>query len=459
MKDFLYQQIYEKIISEIREGHLKANEKLPSIRKFADENGLSCNTVQNAYNQLLAEGYIYAREKSGYFVSEFEEGLIHNRVGETDFELPFVEKKVAVDEGIINLSANLIDDSLFPYSTLCRLYREVLSQEKSGFLRQTGDVCGDLEFRNAISNYLYNHRDIKCHPEQIVVGSGTALLLMQLARLFTNEEGQLPLFVMENPCYTKTQQIIMDAGCETVSIPLDKEGIDINEIKKACCSAGSKNCLVHVSPAHQFPTGNTMSAPRKTSILNWAYEKANRFIIEDDYDSDFRYKGRPIPALASMDNSGRIIYMGTFSRTLTPSMRISYMVLPVGLAEKYRQLFSYWTCSVSRIEQQVLSIFLNEGYFERHVSRAKKICRVRRDKLLSLLKKAFPSIEVQGEEAGLHFIVSVKSLGLGSETEIIKKARAVKLHLQGTGTGWIILGYAHLDEEEMKKAVELLRRC
>lgn len=457
MDDFLYQQIYRKIVSEIQEGFLKANTKLPSIRKYADENGLSCNTVQNAYNQLLAEGYIYSKEKSGYYVSEFEAGLIHEKRSFADEKTVAAVEKTAVHDDVINLSANLIDNSLFPYSTLTHLYREVLSGKNSGFLRQIGDLCGDFEFRKAISDYLYKHRDINCSPEQVVVGSGTALLLMQLTKLFTDDEGNLPVFVMETPCYTKTQQLIVDAGCKTVSIPLDKEGIDLNEIKNSGVGDGKGNCVVHVSPSHQFPTGNTMSAPRKASLLKWCYEGEGRYIVEDDYDSDFRYKGRPIPALASMDSKDRIIYMGTFSRTLTPSMRIGYMVLPVELARRYKQLFSYWTCSVSRIEQQVLSVFLNEGYFERHINRAKKICRARRDKLLELLEGAFPGVEVLGAEAGLHFIVKAKSLGFEKEEELIKKAGAVKLQLQGTGTGWIILGYAHLDYSEMERAVEILR--
>nr|MCR4953937.1 GntR family transcriptional regulator [Treponema sp.] len=209
----IYRQVYQKIIDDIRSGKLKPGEKIASIRKYADENGISCNSVQNAYNQLLEEGYIYSREKSGFYVADFDEDLIHleyegarekkswnvSNVNEEknkdakDKKDRFREKQVFAggrnevtntNNSILNLSANLTDSSLFPYDTLRRLYRQVLSTTNESILGQNGNFCGDIEFRKAIANYLYNHRGIDCSPEQIIIGSGTAALMAQLIKLF-----------------------------------------------------------------------------------------------------------------------------------------------------------------------------------------------------------------------------------------------------------------------------------
>ena len=209
--------------------------------------------------------------------------------------------------------------------------------------------------------------------------------------------------------------------------------------------------ILLITPSHQFPLGITMPVTRRTALLNWANQKQNRYIIEDDYDSEFRYKGHPIPALQSMDTHQRVIYIGTFSRTLTPSMRINYAVLPPHLAQLFKNKFDYYSCPVPRIDQQVLSLFINEGYFERHINRAKKIYRARRDLMITELEKNIPECKLLGTQAGLHFIMEVKD-----EKSFIEKAAENNLILQGTGTGSVIIGYAHLKDEEISHAARIL---
>lgn len=473
----IYRQIYNKIIEEIRTGKLKPGQKILSIRKFADENGISCNSVQNAYNQLLEEGYIYSREKSGFYVADFEENLIHLELKDNSAFLennqnttndkqtltntnlsrpPFSGNHIYSANpnvsGKLNLSANLTDSSLFPYDTLRRLYRKVLSTSNESILGQNGDFCGDLEFRKSIADYLYNHRGINCSPEQIIIGSGTASLMSKLIRLFKFSEETTPVFLIENPCYEKTKRIIQDEGCNLISLPMDENGATVPELTIQPSSTfqnESQTTILLISPSHQFPLGITMPVTRRTALVNWANQDSNRYIIEDDYDSEFRYKGHPIPALQSMDTNGRVIYIGTFSRTLTPSMRINYAVLPQKLALLYKKRFNYYSCPVPRIEQQVLSLFINGGYFERHINRSKKIYKARRDLMISELEKKIPACKLYGTQAGLHFIMQVKD-----EKTFIKKAAENNLILQGTGKGSVIIGYAHLKDEEIKLAAK-----
>lgn len=448
MRNALYEKIYQTLVGEIKTGRLPAGTKLPSIRKYSEENGISLNTVQSAYNLLLSEGYVYAREKSGYYVATFETSLIEER------EKPEVEKKEAVQAeempALLDLSANLIDSSSFPYSTLRQLYREALSGRNNEILEKHGDNRGDEELRSAITRFVYQHRGVVCTPDQVVVGNGTLFHMEFLARLFGKEAS----FLMETPGFHSNLRILQNYGTKVQLVQMDEEGVSMEEVR-ALTSTKSGLEVLHVTPSHQYPKGITMSAPRRSSLLKWAYEEKNRYIIEDDYDSDFRYNGHPIPSLSSMDTQGRVIFIGTFSRTLTPSMRVSYMILPMDLLCRYRESFGYYPCPVSRIDQKVIAEFMAGGYYERHISRMRRIYRTKRNLMVSLLSEALPELEIQGSEAGLHFIIRHPSIR--EESLLVEKGKAFGLYLKGAGDGWLIVGYAHLSEEEMTEAVEKLR--
>lgn len=464
-EESLYFNIYQKITTDIRSKRLLANTKLPSVRKAAAFYNVSCNTIQNAYNQLLDEGYIYSKEKKGYFVSDFQADLVEKQ----SLQIKKTEKKSispatkAKEKSYISLEANITDTSFFPYCTLRQLYREVLSQKNNEILEHSGNFQGEESLRNAIAQYLYSHRNVNCSSEQILIGGGTSDLLQLLIRLFNlketnkNQEAAFtpPVFFLETPGFSTIKKIIKDTGCKSIDIPVTEEGADLQTILSQSQKYENQTCLLHLTPAHQFPTGITMPAPRRSLILKWAAENKNRYIIEDDYDSDFRYKGIPIPSMQGFDTNQKVIYMGTFSRTLTPALRISYIVLPQSLMDLYKENYSYYKCPVPRIEQQVLADFIHGGYYERHINRAKKIYRSRRDLMLELLYKHFPQIEVQGEQSGLHFIVRIPDK---TEEEILQIAESNHICLKGTGTGWLIIGYGHLKEEEITSLFEKINQ-
>ncbi len=440
MKRTLYEDLYRTIADEIRTGNLKPGAKLPSIRRCADERGLSRNTVIGAYSLLLSEGYITAKDKSGYYVAQFESTMLQKSEAKPS-QRRLRPQKVQKDSSI-DLSANLVDSSLFPFSTLRRLYRETLSGDNISILENAGPFKGERSLRASIVSYLYNHKGIDCTEDQVIIGNGTSYHLQMLPSLFRERT----LVLMESPGFKSTQEIMKDTRCRTALVPVDEEGASIAAIRGICAQNPDRTTLVHISPSHQFPLGTTMTAPRRLSLIGWANEDERRYIIEDDYDSDFRYNGHPIPSLKSMDTHGNVIYLGTFSRTLTPSIRISYMILPPKLLEVYERRFSAFPCPVSRIDQKALSLFMDNGHFERHISRMRRIYRTRRNAILAQIRENSPSTAIQGDEAGLHFIARFPL----PEDQVIARAEESGFRLQGTGTGWVIIGYSHLSEQEIR---------
>ena len=445
MRETLTEKLYSRIASDIRSGRLAAGTKLPSLRKEAEESGMSINTVIGAYNLLLSEGYVTSREKSGFYVAEFEALIPQAPVPQR----PPERERPQVPEDFTDLSSNLVDSSLFPFSTLRQLYREALSARNIRILEQSGPFIGEEDLRQAIASYLMEHRGISCSPSQVVIGNGTTFHLQLLPSLLSSR----PVFLMEKPGFESTREIIRDTGCRIIDIPVDNEGASISRIRESTEKINDRPVFLHVSPSHQFPLGTTMTAPRRASIIEWANMRDQRYIIEDDYDSEFRYNGRPIEPLSNMDKSGRVIYLGTFSRTLTPSLRISYMILPEDLVDIYMRKFSRYPCPVSRIDQKAVALFISGGYFSRHISRMRRIYRSRRNEMIRLIREALPSAQIKGDEAGLHFIMRCPT----DERSLIEKARQSGLRIQGTGTGWLVIGYAHLSADEMLRFASFLR--
>ena len=444
MRSSLYESLYSRFVDEIRTGSLKAGTKMPSVRRCSEEYGVSRNTVLGAYSLLLSEGYITSRERSGYYVAQFEAPIPAKSSSAQRAE----PKRTDASKPSTDLSANLVDSSLFPYSTLRQLYRETLSGESISILENAGQSMGDEDLRLSIASYVFNHKGILCEADQIIIGNGTSYHLQTLPPLF----GDRPSFLMENPGFRSTREIVSDTGCNIIDIPLDAEGASITDIRNLS-SRIRGTVLLHISPSHQYPMGTTMSAPRRAAILDWANAKAGRYIIEDDYDSDFRYNGHPIPPICSMDTTGKVIYIGTFSRTLTPSIRLSYMILPQSLVETYRERFSKYPCPVSRIDQKVVSLFMDYGYYERHINRMRRVYRSRRNAMVQTIEETWPEARIRGDEAGLHFIVKSPI----PENLMIDKALEAGFRIQGTGTGWLVVGYAHLSDEEIKRFGSFLK--
>ena len=262
-----------------------------------------------------------------------------------------------------------------------------------------GDSQGEQGLREAIRDYVYSARGVNCRPEQILIGAGSEYLLMLLNQII----GEKSVIAMENPTYMQAYRVFCGLGHQVIPISMDEQGIDISELKQSNAS------LAYVMPTHQFPTGKIMPLGRRLELIAWAAAEEGRYIIEDDYDSEFRYRGRPIPSLQGYDRNGRVIYLGTFSRSIAPGIRVSFLVLPKKLLERYRQFCGFYATTVSRIDQEILARFIQEGYYERHLNRMKGVYRAKHDLLLELLKPFQTRFLIRGENAGIHVLLEERS--------------------------------------------------
>ncbi|WP_144460937.1 PLP-dependent aminotransferase family protein [Siminovitchia fortis] len=445
----LYEQLYLYIKKEITEGRLEYGSKLPSKRKLSEFLKVSQNTVETAYDQLIAEGYIEGLPRKGYFVLAYEDlEYVQNEAAVTD---ELIEEKELVK---YHFHPGWIDTENFPFHKWRKYARDTIDQQHHSLLL-LGDKQGELELRREIAHYLYHARGVQCFPEQIVIGAGSDNLLQQLILLFDKET----IYGVEDPGYHVISHILKSSQHKIHPLKVDDEGVKTDSLENTNIN------VVYVTPSHHFPYGSVLSVNRRVKLLNWAAGGEHRYIIEDDYDSEFRYSGKSIPSLQSMDHSEKVIFLGSFSKSLIPSLRISYMVLPKPLLKKYKEVaLSFYHCSVSRIDQHILTQFMKEGDFERHLNRMRKIYRKKLEKTLEVLKPYQKKVEVIGEHSGLHMLLSIKN-GMDEE-ELVKRAleAKVKIHPLSYYTldkkvehpPKIILGFAGIPEEELEPAVQLL---
>lgn len=448
----LYEQLYEYIKAEIISGALTYNAKLPSKRRLSADLQCSMNTVQNAYSQLAAEGYITARPKSGFFVCQLD-GVISIKNKAVSIEANTISAPVYR----YDFSYHGVDLDSFPFATWRKINREVINEYDLDLLR-LGHSQGFPQLRSGIADYLYHSRSVKCSPNQVVVSSGTEFLMQLLIQLF----GEGCTFALENPGYEKLNLIFKSNRTDYRSIALDENGMIPEELQKSGAD------IACITPSHQFPTGNIMPVSRRIQLLNWANAKNNRYIIEDDYDSEFRYSGKPIPSLQGMDTEGKVIYIGAFSKSLTPAIRISYMVLPEQLLLKYNEKLNFYICPVPSIEQKVLYRFIAEGHFERHLNKMRNIYKKKRETIVTAIRQFLPDSEIAGASAGLHLTLRVKN-GM-SEAELIKAAQNHGIKVYGFSQFYsgdmpqgmppsLLLGFANLKAEDIFKVVDLLRKA
>jgi len=449
----LYVQLYEYIKKEIQIGTIKPETKLPSKRKLASYLGISQNTIQTAYEQLCAEGYVESRPRVGIFVKRLEDNLLCS--------LPFIDK---TDENIklkdtfeylIDFCSGDVDLNNFPYSTWRRLTTQCLYSDQSDLLL-IGEPQGEECLRKEISKYLFQSRSVRCVPEQIIIGSGTQYLLILLCMLL----GKRYAYAIENPGYNRVRNVFKDQGIDVHPISIDEDGICIEDLRKSSAR------VVYVTPSHQFPYGMIMPVSRRLELLKWCEEK-DGYIIEDDYDSEFRYKGKPIPSLQGLDSNGNVIYMGTFSKSLIPSIRISYLVLPSKLLEKYQEYFKIYKQTVSRLHQNTLYRFMKEGYLSRHIHKMRTLYRKKHAILLSAIDKHMKEkVEIIGEKSGLHILLKVKN-GM-TEEELIQSARKMKIKIYPTSIHYaecvssespvILLGFSGLTEMQIEEGIQILKK-
>lgn len=443
----LYEYLYRCLRGDILNGKLAAGERLPSKRALAEHLQISVVTVENAYQQLEAEGFLLSRPRRGLFVAAVEQ------LPAVPAALAAVPPEAAVPAWRLDLKSGQVDVSRFPVSVWAKLTRQVLSEGGEALLAPVHRQ-GLPALRRAIAENLRDMKGLAVSPEQIVVGAGAEYLYLLLAQLLAGAA-----FAVEDPGYPKIRQVYAKCGVACRPVPLDGQGVDPAAL--AASGAG----VLHLSPSHHYPTGMVTPIGRRQALLRWAEER-DGVIIEDDYDSELRFTGRPIPTLQSIDDGGRVVYMNTFSQTISPSMRVGFMVLPPNLLERYRRELGFYACTVPALDQHVLARFLSGGHYEQHISRMRKEYRARRARVLEAFR-ASPfagRIAISEQGAGLHFLLRLDTARPDGELRRRGEALGVRLGFLSEYAAMPHPGYAHtlvvnyagLEADRLPQAMELL---
>ncbi|MEI3198848.1 MAG: PLP-dependent aminotransferase family protein [Lachnospiraceae bacterium] len=448
----MYEYLYKCIRNDITQGKIKAGEKLPSKRSFAKNLGISVITVENAYGQLLAEGYIYSMPKRGFYVSDLSSAHMEKKaVRKEQLSLTGGETSYFAD-----FSSNQTDSEIFPFAIWSKTVREVLNDNQKQLM--INPPCGGiLELRQAIAQYLREFRAMQVDPEQIVIGAGTEYLHGLLIQLLVNDR----IYGVENPGYHKISRIYENMKVEYAKVSMDQEGVSIQELEE------KRVDIIHTSPSHHFPTGIVMPVSRRYELLGWAAKSPERYIIEDDYDSELRLSGKPFPTLQSIDASDKVIYMNTFTKTLASTVRISYMVLPLTLTEKFYQKLSFYSCTVSNFEQYTLAKFMENGSFEKHINRLRNYYQMKWDAILKAFRKEPLGrfVNIQEEGAGVHFLMQISTAK--SEEEIVKEAKGKGIKLaplshyfdgeeKESFENTYVVNYSSVDLQNIERAAQVL---
>ncbi|MED1738418.1 PLP-dependent aminotransferase family protein [Bacillus swezeyi] len=447
----LYQQLYMFFKNKIHSGHIQPGTKLPSKRALSKHLNISQTTVEHAYEQLTAEGYLISKPRKGWYAAETDGDFndhptppLFNTETETS---PYLENVIDFHHGHVDLNS-------FPVSSWKKTIAKTV--DASDFeLFQSGSPAGDLFLRKMIAVYLRESRGVKCTPEQIIVGAGTPVVLQLLCQLFPKGTA----VGYENPGFYRSKSVLKVGGLRVMPIAVDESGICVNELHQY------RPKLAYVTPSHQFPLGMVMPVGRRLKLLDWA-KSHGAYIIEDDYDGEFRYAGQPIPSLQGLDQNNRVIYLGTFSKSLIPSLRVSYMVLPLPLAERGQELCSLYKQTVSRHVQQAVAQFMKSGEYQRHINRMRTLYRKKRKTLLEAVKRELGNdAATKGENAGLHIILETN--GIKSEEWLVSKAleEGVKVYPASVSydtppqTTAVLLGFGGLSEEAITAGIKKLKKA
>lgn len=450
---YIYRQIYTRLKEDILSFKYESHEKLPSKRGMAETLNVSVNSVKAAYEQLLAEGYIYAKERKGYFIEPLDQLIVDPDAQKTLGQ--YKEGKPQLYE--YSFSHMSTDMSEFPVDVWTKLLKRVFDNYEY-YLSAIPNIKGPIELRQSIAKLVSYQRGIQCHPEQIIIGSGTNILLKRLMQLLPTEVK----IGVENPGYSRFRNLLNEGGTTTIPLELDGKGISINQINATQPDA------VIVTPSHQFPTGIIMPVSRRIDLLNWA-STTNSYIIEDDYDSEFKYQTDNIPSLYSFDKNESVIYLGTFSKTLMPGLRLSYMILPPALVQKFETHNFDMIPDFSMLNALTLNLMIKEGYYEKYVKKMHQHYGRKREQLIVALQQAFQDkVNIKDTEAGLHFMIDVKSPFTYEEIE--QRAKEAKLELytinrfivkalkENNGVKTLIIGFSKIKIEQLDDAVRCLKK-
>lgn len=439
LKAPLYAQIYTQIREDIIEGRLPAGGRLPSSRMLAKQLQISRGTVETAYDQLMSEGYIEGQAGRGCFVCRLEH-VVRLREAKIPAVSAADERDTVTVRPRYDCSPFGIDTALFPHATWQRLHRRVATEQRAA-LYESGEVQGEESLRAAIAAYLYQARQVHCTTQQIIIGAGADYLLLLLGQLLPKGLR----IAMEQPVYPKACRLLTGQGFTVCQVSGDKQGMRTDALREQTVQ------VAYTMPSHQFPLGTVMPLARRLELIEWAAEVPGRYIIEDDYDSEFRYRGKPLPALQGYDRHQCVIYIGTFSKSITPSIRIGYLVLPPALLKLYQKQQEGLANTVSKQEQLTAALFLSEGFFERHINRMRLIYKQRYEALCDSLA-AYPGLLLERSDSGLHVNVRLPHMGT---TEAVKRAACYGVRVYPVENDE---SEEKEDMEDMEEAVETEKR-
>ncbi|PLR97549.1 MocR-like pyridoxine biosynthesis transcription factor PdxR [Bacillus sp. T33-2] len=431
-KESLYIQLYHFLKNAIETGELSAGQKIPSIRQLSTALNISKNTVESAYQQLIAEGYMESKPRSG-----IEVAVIDEMAGNVGISYHEGEQKAPESVSVLyDFQYGDIEETRFPYAKWKKALNEAVRMNGHEMLLY-GEKQGDPGLRKQIADYLYRARGVECSPGQIVLCAGTQHTISYICQMLSLP-GKTVGF--EDPGYDGVRAVFQNHGCNVVPVSLEEDGINIAKL------AASQAEMVYVTPSHQFPLGMVMPVQKRNRLLQWAAD-AESYIIEDDYDSEFRYQGQPVPSLKSLDKQGRVIYLGTFSKAFLPGTRLSYLVLPEQILRLYQSKMANYNQAVPPVIQNALSLFIQNGDFERHIRKMRKIYQDKHKTLLSEISRQFgDNCEVIGQKAGLHILLDVKGR---CKRDLIEKAMSVHVRVYDPAKYW-------LDEEECPGSLIML---
>ena len=464
----LYQQVYAYLRSSILSGELKEGVKLPSTRALAEELSVSRNTILNAYRQLMAEGYIESALGSGTYVAQIlPDHLLttsewngsmdvvtpespqprfsdHTRLQWQPLECPNWRHRQPFRFGIPALKN-------FPYKLWTRLVvRQARSLPLSAFTYQ--HPAGYLPLREAIATHVTVSCGVHCTPEQVIIVSGAQGGLDLAARLLINTGDQV---WMEDPGYIKARSAFLGSGAEIIPVPVDHEGLAV----EAGIARAPQARLAYLTPSHQFPLGVTLSLKRRIALLDWA-RRANAYLVEDDYDSEYHYTKRPLPALQGLDDTGRVIYIGTFSKVLYPALRLGYMILPPPLVDAFRTVRNLIDTHPPILEQVVLTDFIVDGHLERHLRKMRRLYAKRRAALLEAAREL--PLEILAPEAGMHCVgwlpagIDDQALVQEAASQGIDLVPVANFSIEPLDREGILLGYSEYTVEQIQDGVRRL---
>lgn len=444
----LYEQLYSKIKEDITAGRISAGSKLPSKRTLSEHLGISKVTVEAAYSRLIAEGYIFSLEKKGYYAE---------RVSLVPYTEPREEKITAERHFDADIKSNGVSLEHFPFSVWSKLMREVTlnySREMMAAVPYNGAFC----LRKAICEYLAENRGMRVSPSQVIIGAGTEYLYGLIIQLLGFEKR----FAIENPSYSRISEVYRAHGIDCLYVDMDNDGVDMKSLE----ASGAD--VVHISPAHHFPTGIVTPPKRRFEILEWAAKSESRYIIEDEYDSEFRFTGKPITPMQSADTNNKVIYINTFSKTIAPSIRISYMILPPPLAEEFKNRLGFYSCTVAAFEQYTLASFISDGYFERHIRRMKRYYKLLRDEIIGEIESSpiYDRVKILEPDSGLHFLLKIDTEKSDAELSNACAEQGIRIAFlsefyvgSSSNEHLALINYSGVNAKEFKKALECLEKA